>query len=313
MGLIFYKYYPLYKTFLEELGFEVVVSGKTTKEILNYGVKLSLDEFCFPLKVFIGHTKYLVDKVDWILVPRIISISNTYPPKYTCPKTIGLTAVINSIFGDDVSILEVEVNLTKKSLQKSFIESFKKLGKTKREIIASLSKAIEKQNEYERLIKKGLPYSQAVNEIEGKKNEFPSVNQEFPQVGLVGHFYVIFDDYINLNIHKKLSQLKVTPITHLTLDEKVIEKEVREYTQVSWVFEREIIGGVSYFLRRSKVKGVIVVIGFPCGPGAVLTEIIQQEVKPKSNLPLLILVIDEHTGDAGMRTRLESFVELIRR
>ncbi len=38
-ALFFYQYYPLWKTFLEELGAEIIVSGKTTKKILDDGVK----------------------------------------------------------------------------------------------------------------------------------------------------------------------------------------------------------------------------------------------------------------------------------
>lgn len=51
-ALLYYYYYPLWKGFFTALGLEVVVSSKTTKPILNNGVKLSVDDACMPVKLF---------------------------------------------------------------------------------------------------------------------------------------------------------------------------------------------------------------------------------------------------------------------
>ena len=51
-AFFYYIYFPAWKTFFERLGFEVVVSPHTTKEILDAGVKEALAEACVPVKIF---------------------------------------------------------------------------------------------------------------------------------------------------------------------------------------------------------------------------------------------------------------------
>jgi predicted nucleotide-binding protein (sugar kinase/HSP70/actin superfamily) len=82
-GLFFYQYYPLWKTFFEELGAEITVSDYTNKKILDDGVKTCIDEACLAVKIFYGHVINLKDKVDCIFIPRFTSISKN---EYICPK-----------------------------------------------------------------------------------------------------------------------------------------------------------------------------------------------------------------------------------
>ena len=70
-SLYFYYYGNFWKLFLEKLGFEIVLSPKTNKEIMNLGLKYSYDEMCLSLKNYIGHVAYLKGKCDYILIPRI--------------------------------------------------------------------------------------------------------------------------------------------------------------------------------------------------------------------------------------------------
>ncbi|MGC8937564.1 MAG: acyl-CoA dehydratase activase, partial [Thermodesulfovibrio sp.] len=51
----FHDHLPFWSTLLWELGFNVKVSDKTNKEIINKGVEKVLSEACFPLKVAYGH------------------------------------------------------------------------------------------------------------------------------------------------------------------------------------------------------------------------------------------------------------------
>lgn len=49
-----------------------------------------------------------------------------------------------------------------------------------------------------------------------------------------------------------------------------------------------------------------------CGASSITNEIMELEIRGNSNIPLLRIILDEHTGEAGMITRLESFVDMIR-
>ena len=62
----------------------------------------------------------------------------------------------------------------------------------------------------------------------------------------------------------------------------------------------------------NRLDGVIQLLPFTCMP-----EIVAQSITPAVSaayqLPILTLVIDEHSAEAGMMTRLEAFVDLLQR
>ena len=53
-GLFFFKFFPLWKAFLEDLHCEVVVLPGTTTKIVEEGAKAALSELCVPIKIFYG-------------------------------------------------------------------------------------------------------------------------------------------------------------------------------------------------------------------------------------------------------------------
>jgi predicted nucleotide-binding protein (sugar kinase/HSP70/actin superfamily) len=57
---------------------------------------------------------------------------------------------------------------------------------------------------------------------------------------------------------------------------------------------------------------VIFLISFACGPDSLISELIMRDMNTVG-IPYLSIIIDEHSGDAGLLTRIESFVEMIKR
>jgi len=93
-ALFYYQYYPLWKTFFEELDAQVVLSEHTTAKILDEGIKSCVPSL-FARKIFYGHVMNIKDKVDYLFIPRFTSISKK---EYICPKFGGLPDMIrNSI------------------------------------------------------------------------------------------------------------------------------------------------------------------------------------------------------------------------
>mgnify|MGYP002682258493 CR=1 FL=1 len=89
-GLLFYRFYSLWTTYLKELGVDIVISPPTNKLIIQHGLTYGIEEICFPVKVFLGHCYYLKDKVDLLFIPRMVSFSKN---EYNCPKILGLPDV----------------------------------------------------------------------------------------------------------------------------------------------------------------------------------------------------------------------------
>ncbi|MFQ6003698.1 MAG: acyl-CoA dehydratase activase, partial [Candidatus Zixiibacteriota bacterium] len=87
--LFFHEFFPYWATFFENLGFEVVLSDRTNKEIIREGVEQVLSETCFPVKVAHGHILNLLKKkVDYIFLPSLINMrKEDESPRetYACP------------------------------------------------------------------------------------------------------------------------------------------------------------------------------------------------------------------------------------
>ena len=58
--MFFRELLPFFRTFLTELGFEVVISGPTNKSIIHRGVEVMAAETCLPIKVAHGHILELI-------------------------------------------------------------------------------------------------------------------------------------------------------------------------------------------------------------------------------------------------------------
>jgi predicted nucleotide-binding protein (sugar kinase/HSP70/actin superfamily) len=125
---------------------------------------------------------------------------------------------------------------------------------------------------------------------------------------IVAHSYVIEDAYIGKTITDFLKKADVTPIRADLVDR---EEAVRRSTELSktckWEISRELLGSIA--MHKDKVDGIILLSAFPCGPDSMVNELITRKVK---NVPMLNLVLDSQSGTAGIETRLESFVDIIR-
>jgi len=84
-ALIYWKRPYFWENFFENLGFEVLLSPKTNKEIVEVGVKISDPETCFSNKVYFGHLKWLEGKCDLIFTTSTkASILVSIPASATC-------------------------------------------------------------------------------------------------------------------------------------------------------------------------------------------------------------------------------------
>ena len=148
----------------------------------------------------------------------------------------------------------------------------------------------------------------SVQKQAGKRARGPDI-----KIALVGHEYLIHDYYISHNLPAKLRRFGAD-VTYMTqVPAAVIASELDRYPGISWSYEKELLGAASHFLARDDIDGVMLVMGFACGPDSIISEIITREVVTEESPPLTTLVLDEHTGEAGVDTRVEAFVDLIRR
>lgn len=302
-ALFFYKYLPFWQTLLREMGFEVLVSPPTNKHVLKMGVEVAENELCLPVKVFYGHCLDLKDKVDALLIPRIVSIEKD---AFTCPKFLGIPDMIRALDGIP-TVFSPTINRKKGRFNTylSVLELAKKLGVNKRKATLAFTKAKVVQRRYERSLLAGsLPI------YWGKQLR---LSQEGIPIGVVSHAYNVYDYYINLNLLERLSKMGAKVVIPEMVSHQEIEKEVGELPKgLFWTYEKEVFGTVKRWLRTHEVTGIIYILSFCCGPDSMIQVLIEEEAR-KSEIPLMSIVIDEHSGEAGLVTRIEAFMDMIER
>lgn len=317
-ALYSFYHYPLWHKFFEEIGCEIILSPPTTRKIIEQGVLIAPDEICLPIKAYLGHIKYLIDKVDYILVPRMVCAHTHHIEfnfqnslKFGCPKAIGLPDIVKSLF-NEAKIIDLTIDERLKTQKESYFEVAKNFVKGNYLINQAWDKALQEQQNYEDMLLKGANPSQAFSKNILATTIVNSQNH-LPQVSLVGHPYLIFDDGISLTLPKEISKfgVKVLPIT--SVSKNIVNDEIKNISGVHWLYERDIIGSTAYFLRHNIVSGLIFAFSFSCGTSAVVSEIIRKELLDFYDIPTITLLFDEHTATVGLLTRIESFIDLLTR
>lgn len=306
-GLLYFHYGALWETFLTELGLEVVTSPPTNKRILDLGVKNCVDDACLPVKLFHGHVEFLKGKVDYIFIPRIVSIKQW---EYICPKFCGLPEMVKNTIKDMPKMLLLEHNLHKP--RSNFIKGFYQLGASlgfnMKQIKNSYRKAVQSQSTFEEQCKMGvIPWYFNKASLKVSKNREHTIT-----IALIGHPYVLYDHYANMNIISKLQQRGIRVIT----PEMVLEREIDKHAgmlskPMFWSFGRKLYGASMYYVKDFSVDGVIYLSAFACGIDSLIAELVERKIRRETNIPIALFNIDEHTGEAGMNTRLDAFIDMV--
>jgi predicted nucleotide-binding protein (sugar kinase/HSP70/actin superfamily) len=129
-------------------------------------------------------------------------------------------------------------------------------------------------------------------------------------VAVVGHPYNLYDDYATHRLLARLRALGVRVRTSDSVHPAGRWAGVEELGQIPyWTFEDEIVGASGSLLHQA-VDGLISVSAFGCAPDSVMLSVLT-EAAHRANRPYMPLILDEHSGQAGLITRLEAFVDML--
>lgn len=288
-GLLYYKYKDLWISFFNELGINTIVSEETNKKILENGIKKAVDEACLSLKIYLGHIDNLKNKVNYILIPRIVSLKKK---EKLCTNFSALYDIVNNTF--NVNVLYYNIDVDKHiSEMDAFIDLGSQLGIGKCKSIKAYKKAKLKEKElFERkLIKQ--------NNI---------LNDSSLKVLLVAHPYNLYDEFVGMPVIRYLKDNDIVPIYSDIYDKSRMEYECSLISNtIYWTYNKELLGAISHY--KNKVDGIIIISTFPCGPDSLANEMITRKIK---DIPIINIIVDELNNDAGLVTRLESFIDVIK-
>ena len=290
-GLMIYRDGILWKNFFENLGYRCVVSVKSDRKILDEGVQLAIDETCLPFKIYLGHIKEMIGKCDAVFIPRMGGYESR---ERMCTRYQSLPDMVGNIFkGSSLQILTVSYDWydhTKE--EKVYLELGLSLGKTRKEIKKAYNQAKKAQENWFR--------SQ-------EKKQDKLLEEKGTKILLAGHPYVLHDAYMGSEISEILRKMGHKVLyTDYVNRENALKRSYHFSKVMPWIVNREMTGAM--MLLKDKVDGIVLVSAYPCGPDALVNDMLIRKIK---GLPVLQLTLDAQEGMAGIETRIESFTDII--
>lgn len=304
-ALLNYEFGDQYAAFFRELGATVVHSPVSNRQVLELGLAATVDEACLPVKLALGHVAALRDRCDLIFLPRIVSWRTG---EYSCPELMGLPDVVRAGLGPSIPLLSPVIDLHHR--RRSLLD-------IAREVAAPLT---DDRHRIERALAVALatPFN-AAPVAAARDHEDADVT-----IAVTGEPYVINDPLISLDLLARLRGLgaHVRTVGEESAGADAADAAAGRGAAVMpdigvdrvpyWTLCRQSSKAVDRFLTDPTVDGLVHVECFGCGPGALVGEVIARRVWRVGNKPLLNLTVDEHTGEAGLVTRCEAFLDLIR-
>lgn len=312
-ALLYYYYFPLWRSFFQSLGAEVILSGPTNKIVLGRGLKQAGDDVCLPVKLAFGHILELAGRVDYLFIPRLVSVARQ---EYICPKFLGLPDMVRQTMNGLPPLIDTTIDLYRRhsSLWPAFARTGQILNRGRWRTYQAYRRALGEQGRFESLLLAGRPPEQAMALAARGGDGHRPEKEELPLVAVIGHPYNIYDHFISMNLLQRLRAAGVRPVTADQLTAETVRREAAVLPkQLFWTLSRRMTGAAFHYLRDARVKGMIHVASFACGPDSMTGELIERRARREGHIPFLNLTLDEHTGEAGVVTRLEAFMDMVQR
>ena len=288
-ALLYHRYGILWTTFFENLGFEVLISPETTFDLMSDGLSKSVDECCLPLKLYLGHIQFLQDKCDYIFVPRNERLSAN---EEFCPRFWGLPDIVRSTF-PDVQLLSCDYNGQRRNNHACLLQLGRSLSRNLMQTMHALRKA---QTVY------------AKSESYRIQSQNQLLQQDGIKVLLAGQPYILRDAYMSGPLLRLIQEQDALPVFPDSCSPAECIKHSHELSRdLYWVLNREVIGSIP--LLKDTVDGVILLTAFPCGTDSLVNELI---LRKNLGIPVTHIVLDEQQGEAGLQTRIECFIDILK-
>lgn len=291
-AMAYYIYSDLWTNFFENLGCDVVLSSITNPYILEQGINYSIDENCLASKIFMGHVHDLLGKCDYIFIPRFCSFDDG---DIACVKFNALYDICKNTF-KDISLITYDIDYKKKKTSaKALSELANELNIKKSSVISAYIHTInqlQKKRELE-------------NKINQKKIDIYTKNQRL-NIVLVSHPYIYQDKFLGAPI---ISYLRSNGSNVIFSDkyDKSKRSDYQNYSKtIYFKYNKEAMIGLDKYFNIA--DGIVFLSVFPCGTDAIANELCIRRIKSK---PVLNLNIDQQGFDAGVETRLESFLDIL--
>lgn len=344
-------YIPV-KVLLETAGIDYVMPPVSDRSLLEQGILHSPEFACLPFKTIMGDFIYGIEHgADWILFGGGCGQCRFgYFGKLQAEilKSIGYD--VNFIYIDlsNISVKEVLEKIRPLTEGKSIFELLKAIFYAVKTVFAvdrinelarfTRCREINKgetdriMTEFHNEIQKARGYksiNKIIHSTAKKLRKMPLDKKYRPiRVSIVGEIYIAAYPGINFEIERKLGNMGVevhnTMSMSFWIKEHFIKKLLpfkiknKNHEAGKEFMNTDDIGGhglssIGASIRSAKkgFDGVVHIYPFTCMP-EIIAQSTFSEVQKKYGIPIITLIIDEMTGEAGYMTRLEAFVDMIK-
>ncbi len=291
-------FYPLYYNFFTQLGFKIILGDNPNQK----GIEKKTAAFCYPVELAHGFFQDLIDKdPDYIFMPHITEIFEPQEkePSKTCVLLQSEFYYLKSTFKNEIDkrkILSPVLNFSKgfSEVKNEFVKLAVQLRKVKKDAEFAFDFALE---QYQKMISEFKELGkQAISELEKDKSKFAVV--------LFGRAYNSFVKEANLGIPQKFSSRGVSIIPHDFLS----AEEFQSYDHMYWGAGKQILRTARFVKDHSQLFGTYIT-NFSCGPDSFIISYFRNNMAEK---PSLTLELDSHSADAGINTRIEAALDIIK-
>ena len=301
LALGMYELLPLWKKIFEELGFEVILSGFSTRRLYQKGqYSIPSDTACYPAKLMHGHIEELIEKqVDYIFYPGLSYNVNEHSSDnyYNCPVVAYYSELLHSNMDslEGVRFLYPYLNVNdplelSRGLMRALSPSFPELsiGELRRAVKAGIRAYKDWMAETRRAGEAALRYAKE----NGKR-----------ALILAGRPYHI-DPEIGHGIDRLAASLGF-----VILSEDAIgpENEVPRVAVLNqWTYHSRLYRAAEYVGTHEGVE-LVQLVSFGCGIDAITTDEVSSILERHGKLYTQIK-IDEITNLGAVKIRLRSLI-----
>jgi predicted CoA-substrate-specific enzyme activase len=307
--LDFFYTLPFWKTLWQALGFDVILSNKSSQALFEKGASnIPSDTVCFPAKLVHGHINNLIEKkVDRIFMPMMVEHIppdiNNPKEKYTCPVYQGYPLIIQEndkpfekygVTFDCPSFRWPDIKRRNQQIVNYFKETFSIPKKT---ILKAIEQADNANNSFQSTM---LKHGEALLNHLKQTKKFGVV--------VIGRPYH-YDKMINHNIANFFTK---DDIAVFTFDSLPINEINTEETRPSFfIINNANNMKTTLFVAKNPQLELVQIVSFGCGHEAINTDEMERLLIGSSNKQMLSIKLDESDVSGPLHIRIKSFIATV--
>lgn len=299
-----YEDFPFWFTFFTTLGYEVVLSGKSSAKLYYKGMStIPSDSLCYPGKLVHGHIMDLIEKgistIFYPCIPYNIKDSlHSSDNNYNCPIVASyaenIRANMDILRQKNITFLEPFLPLNnKEALIKRLAEELSSFNIAKSDLIIAIEKAYAELDNYKNDVKTYGEY--VINE---------ATKQNLPMIVLAGRPYHI-DPEINHGIPEMIQSYNIAILSEDALYHLDCPEDNLDIVN-QWSYHARLYHAASYVARHKNMT-LIQLSSFGCGLDAITTGQVREILEQHGDI-YTIIKLDEVSNLGAARIRIRSLM-----